>query len=130
MLTIFYDGLCPLCNCEINYLKAHNANASISFVDINEACQLALYPRINYADAQATLHAIDDDGKLLLGLDANVAAWSRVGKMQGLKILRWPLIRCVADYCYRVFAKHRTTIAQLLMPKQCASLCQARGYRE
>jgi predicted DCC family thiol-disulfide oxidoreductase YuxK len=38
-----------------------------------------------------------------------------VGKHRWLAILRWPVIRHIADLCYLFFARHRQKISGLLM---------------
>ncbi len=124
MLTLFYDGACPLCAREIAALKGHDVNNVISFVDINDQAQLSKYPHISYSDAQAVLHAIDAQGNILLGLDANVAAWNCVGKMAWLNVLRAPVIKVIADFFYRMFAKHRTKISGLISSKHCQQSCR------
>lgn len=130
MLTLFYDGSCPLCAREIASLRAHDSRAAITFVDINDLHQFDLYPQISYDDAVSTLHAIDSDGTVLLGLDANVAVWSAVGKMRWLKVLRWPIIRIGADAAYRLFARHRNRIGALFQTKQCDDACKVRCKHE
>ncbi|MBS3797734.1 MULTISPECIES: DUF393 domain-containing protein [unclassified Pseudoalteromonas] len=123
MLTLFYDGNCPLCTAEIRKLKGYDQCGALALVDINSDEDLSRYPMIDYHAANATLHAIDENGRVLLGLDANVAVWRAVGKYPWLRVLRWPLIRIVADCCYRIFANNRHRIAGWLSARSCKEQC-------
>ena len=40
-LTMYYDGLCPLCQAEILFLSGRNEAGLLSFVDINSAEYIA-----------------------------------------------------------------------------------------
>ncbi|MFY8275218.1 thiol-disulfide oxidoreductase DCC family protein [Pseudoalteromonas sp. SSDWG2] len=124
MLTLFYDGACPLCNAEITKLKSYDSEQRITFVDINNERDFIYYPQVSFEQAFDTLHAIDCDGRILLGLDANIAAWNAVGKYRWLNVLRLPVLRLISDACYRLFAKHRVWISNKLMGCRCNQQCK------
>ncbi|KZN59825.1 hypothetical protein N473_02615 [Pseudoalteromonas luteoviolacea CPMOR-1] len=75
------------------------------------------YPDIDPAQANLVLHALDDKGLLLLGLDVTHRAWQLVGMGWLYAPLRWPLIKPVADKLYLMFAKNRYRISYLLTGK-------------
>ena len=77
------------------------------------------YTHINSVEAMRILHAETGDGKLLLGLDANVAAWRQVNGKPWLAILRWPLIRPLADLAYLFFARNRYAISGIFTGTSC-----------
>ncbi|XOV86408.1 MAG: thiol-disulfide oxidoreductase DCC family protein [Pseudomonadota bacterium] len=100
--TLFYDGRCPLCSVEINHLRRMSQDR-LAFVDIHSASDLPL-------DREAllgVLHLRTADGEWLRGIDASVQAWAatRIGWLW--RVLRWPLIRVVADAAYRKWAEIR-----------------------
>jgi len=113
VLSIFYDGTCPLCTKEMDALRAYDQGAALVLVDIHSAA-FADYPNIDLTEAMTILHAIDNDGVVLLGLDANAAAWRTVGKKPWVQCLRWPVIRWFADYAYLWFARNRYRLSWLL----------------
>ncbi|WP_105258747.1 thiol-disulfide oxidoreductase DCC family protein [Pseudoalteromonas sp. T1lg88] len=123
MLTLFYDGNCPMCAAEIRKLKGCAHEGALVLIDINNDEDLSPFPMIDYHAALNTLHALDEKGQILLGLDANVAVWRAVGKYPWLRVLRWPLIRIVADCCYRIFANNRHRIAGWLSTRACKEQC-------
>lgn len=121
-LTIFYDGKCPLCIAEMRQLKAYDNGCKLNLVNIHEDDFNDQFPHIDVKKANRILHGQLDSGELLLGLDVTHRAWSLVGKHKWLTILRWPVIRIIADTVYLLFARYRNRISQLLMGKSnCAS---------
>ncbi|MCW8935455.1 MAG: DUF393 domain-containing protein [Gammaproteobacteria bacterium] len=123
MLTIYYDGHCPLCMKEMQLLKRHDNKQSINFVNLHNENFSNEHPHINVSDAIKILHGQLNTGELLLGLDVSCKAWSLVGKHKWLAILRWPLIRIIADIFYRLFARYRNKISYLLTGKKNCNSC-------
>ncbi len=117
-LTLFFDGRCPLCMAEINELKKLDRNGSLSFVDVNSDSLSKNHSYIDKESALSMLHGITGDGQMLFGLDVTVAAWAAVGKHRWLQILRWPIIRYVADAAYWLFARYRSQISSLVMGRR------------
>ena len=78
-LTIFYDGTCPLCAKEMAALAKHDVENKIQTIDIYSEA-FSDYPQIDADAANTVLHALDENGKLLLGLDVTYQAWRLVGK--------------------------------------------------
>lgn len=116
-LTIFYDGTCPLCVKEMERLALYDNQEHLMLVDIHSENFLN-YPEIDARHATKILHALDNNGTLLLGLDVTYLAWKLVGKGWLYAPLRWKLIRPVADWCYLRFANNRYTISKLLTGKR------------
>ena len=123
-LTIFYDSHCPLCNAEINQLKALDHNKKILFEDINALDFINRYPFIDKINANKLLHGQLSNGAMIYGLDVTCMAWKTVGKHRWLAILRWPVIRWFADLGYLFFARYRNNISALLMRRDKSPDCQ------
>ena len=104
ILTIFYDGNCPLCMKEMQLLKQNTIDKSIHFANLHNESFSTDYPHIDKTEAIQILHGQLNTGELLLGLDVTCKAWALVGKHKWLAILRWPVIRTIADVFYRLFA--------------------------
>lgn len=122
--TIFYDGLCPLCDIEMKHLKKRNTHGQLVFEDINAADFSARYPTLEWQALNERIHGMNEDGTMLIGLDVTHKAWSLVGKGWIYAPLRWPIIRFFADKFYLVFAKHRNTISYWLTgKKRCDVAC-------
>ncbi|MCW9046594.1 MAG: DUF393 domain-containing protein [Gammaproteobacteria bacterium] len=123
ILTIYYDGHCPLCMKEMQLLKRHDIKKYIKFVDLHNENFSNEYPHIKASDAIKILHGQLNTGELLLGLDVTCRAWNLVGKHKWLAILRWPLIRTIADIIYRLFARYRNRISHLLTGQKNCNSC-------
>ena len=102
--VLYYDGLCPLCSFEMRKLEVH-ADAQLQLVDIHT---LTNAPGLPAKQALLTrLHLKRADGRLLIGLDASVAAWQHTRFGVLYRWLRWPVIRSVSDCLYTDWAQVR-----------------------
>ena len=123
-LTIYYDGLCPLCRAEIEHLEKLDTAGKLQLEDINRPDFTSRFPHIDPVAADRILHAEAADGQLIYGLDVTCLAWKLVGKGHWFAFLRWPVIRPVADLCYRFFARHRHRISGWFgRPRACDERC-------
>ncbi len=101
---LFYDGQCPLCLTEMDRLR-ELADPGLELIDIHTMADAADLPERD--TLLGTLHLRRDQGVFLTGMDANVAAWQHTRYGWLWRPLRWPLIRTVADACYRHWARWR-----------------------
>ncbi|MGH1485960.1 MAG: thiol-disulfide oxidoreductase DCC family protein [Cellvibrionaceae bacterium] len=102
--TLYYDGLCPLCRKEIKLLKRLSGD-NLAFKDIHRSDKTESQPS---KDALLKrLHLKTSNNIWLIGLDANVHAWSKTPYGWLFKILRWPIIRQIADRVYDLWADRR-----------------------
>jgi predicted DCC family thiol-disulfide oxidoreductase YuxK len=115
LLTIFYDGNCPLCSKEINLLKEYDSKNRLLFEDIHAVDFIQRYPYIDKLYANRILHGQLSNGEMIYGLDVTCLAWKTVGKHRWLSILRWPVIRTLSDLAYVFFARHRNRISSLFI---------------
>lgn len=123
-LTVFYDGRCPLCVKEMRYLATLNVQGHLAFFDIHDATLAQRHPDINFYRANAYLHGKTESGAIITGLDVTYYTWKLVGKGFWFAPLRWPIIKPLADICYRFFAKHRVRISHLLTRQpRCEQSC-------
>lgn len=102
--TLYYDGHCSLCSAEMARL-GKLCDGRLELRDIHDLEPDPALP--DRATLLRNLHLRTADGRLLTGLDANVAAWqhTRLGPLW--RWLRWPLIRPIADAAYRLWAERR-----------------------
>ena len=120
---MFYDGQCPLCTREVDWLRSLDKDARLELVDINQRDFSERYPEIDYAGAQQVLHG-KLDGKVIYGLEVTYWAWTLVGKRKWVAPITWPVIRVIANGLYSFFARHRHTITKLLFADRvCATHC-------
>lgn len=123
-LTIFYDGGCPLCAAEMRHLNSLDVLGKITFEDIYADDFSARFAHIDQQEADRILHGQLANGELIYGLDVTYQAWALVGKRRWVAILRWPLIKQVADVGYLFFAKHRYRISRLVTGQARCESCE------
>ena len=110
-LIFLFDGGCPLCLRETNFLKSKDSLKKINFVDINRNdYNPILYKDISYAEAMSNLHGILENGTIIKGL--NVLAYSY--ELVGFGWIYYPLkIKFLAptlNLIYQYWAKYRLKI--------------------
>ena len=127
-LTIFYDGTCPLCVSEMQQLRVLDSQSEgpvrIAFADIYQEGFRDQYPEIDPQQADRILHGRLADGTLLLGLDVSCCAWQLVGRKPWLQVLRWPIVRWLADGAYWLFARNRYRLSWLLTGQRRCRSCE------
>ncbi len=124
MLTIFYDGFCPLCAAEMNQLKRLDYQEQLILEDIQANDFSARFPHIDPIQADKILHGQLDNGDIIKGLEVTCLAWKLVDKHKWIQVLRWPLIRIFADLFYLFFARYRHPISSFLTRKSPCTACQ------
>lgn len=108
-LTVWYNTRCPVCDAGVVKQKSKLIEAvktgRIEFRDINlEPDALARFGA-SLEDIRRRLHAVDGEGRLLVGADVAVAVWRATpgeGWLAGL--VGNPLVRPFARFGYDRFA--------------------------
>ena len=68
-VRMLYDGGCPLCEREVDFLRSRNTEGRIDFVDIDSDEFDASWNRgIGFEQAMASIHAIRADGSVISGV--------------------------------------------------------------
>ncbi len=122
-LTVFYDGGCPLCVSEMRHLSRLDTEGKISLENIYAADFNQRFPHIDQQRADQILHGQLASGEVIYALDVTYTAWALVGKRHYVAVLRWPVIKQIANYSYRLFAKYRATISRLLTGSERCEMC-------
>lgn len=115
-LTLLYDGACPVCNLEMDNLKARNAAGLLHFVDISTP----LFDPTPYGTTlqamNALIHAARPDGSLVVGVEVFRLAYGAVGLGHLAAPTGWPVLKPAFDAAYKVFARHRYGFSAAFMP--------------
>jgi predicted DCC family thiol-disulfide oxidoreductase YuxK len=108
-LTVLYDGGCPLCLREVNFLRRRDGERHrLGFVDIDaEDYEPAAHGGIGYREAMGRIHAIGADGEVLRDVEVFRRAYALIGLGWLYAPTRWPLLRQLADGAYRIWAALR-----------------------
>lgn len=115
-LTLFFDGACPICNLEIDNLKARNGGQLLRFVDITRPGFDPAALGVSLADLNGLIHATRPDGSLVVGVEVFRLAYSAVGLGHWAAPSGWPFLKPLADAGYKVFAANRYGFSAAMMP--------------
>ena len=113
VLTVLYDGACPLCRREIAVyrgLQPLQADAPVCFADVNDAA-LPLPPGTTREQLLARFHVRGRDGKLLSGAQAFLALWAALPGWRWLALTgRIPGAPWAMERGYRLFLRWRPAL--------------------
>ena len=125
-LTFLFDGGCPLCLRETNYLKKRDILNQIKFVDINrKEYNPNLFNDISYSEAMSNLHGIMENGEIIKGLDVLAYSYELIGLGWVYYPLKIKFLSPILRLVYRNWAKYRLRITgRSNIEKLCASQCE------
>ncbi|MGL5795588.1 MAG: thiol-disulfide oxidoreductase DCC family protein [Waterburya sp.] len=113
-IKLLYDGECPLCVREVNFLTKKDAGRKIiKFVDITE---LDYDPEdnanIDYATAMGRIHAILADGTVIKNVEVFRRIYEELGMGWVYAITKLPLIGAIAEWFYGIWADWRLKLTK------------------
>ena len=124
-LTIFFDGGCPLCKREINFLQSKNQKGALSFIDINTSdFSSDLKYGITYKQAMDRIHAMKSDGSVIKDIKVFQEAYSLIGLGWIYAPTKLPILDKFIEFIYGLWAKYRLKIT--LRPS-IEKLCAEKG---
>ena len=125
-LIFLFDGGCPLCLRETNFLKSKDELNKIDFVDINNVnYNPILFKDISYAEAMSNLHGILENGNIIKGLDVLAYSYELIGLGWVYYPLKIQFLAPVLRLFYKFWAKYRLKITgRSNIEKLCTSECK------
>jgi predicted DCC family thiol-disulfide oxidoreductase YuxK len=108
-IKLLYDGECPLCLREVNFLQKKDANRGlIAFIDIADPnYNPSDHSNIDYATAMGRIHAILADGTVITDLEVFRQVYDILGMGWVYAVTKIPIIGGIADKFYGIWAKFR-----------------------
>ena len=108
-VKLLYDGACPLCVREVNFLQKRDAGRGlVAFVDIAD---LDYSPEenggIDFETAMGLIHAVLPDGSTLVGVPVFRKVYEVLGMGWVYAITKVPIVGPIADFVYNVWADWR-----------------------
>lgn len=127
-LTLFYDGNCPFCKREVDWLRKRDRDGKLDYVDICDPGFDQGQHRLQGRDVHARIHAVRADGEVLEGMAVFREVYRRLGLGWLLAPTGWPVLRPTFDLLYRLFARNRLRLGRLLSRGNCGeSRCDRHG---
>ena len=111
--TVFYDGACPLCRREIDFMRRKDVNKRLTFEDVS--VDGATLPAGRTRDqALARFHVRGADGTVRDGAAAFASMWNELPALRPLaKLARIPGMVWVLEGLYRLFLPVRPFLQRL-----------------
>ena len=113
-IKLLYDGECPLCVREANFLTQKDADRGIvKFIDI---ASLDYNPSenagIDFATAMGTIHAILPDGTVIKNVEVFRQVYEVLGMGWVYAVTKIPIVGAIADWIYKVWAHWRLKLTR------------------
>jgi predicted DCC family thiol-disulfide oxidoreductase YuxK len=113
-LTLFFDGQCAFCATEMQRLAGWDRANRLDYVDISLPGFDPAPLGATMEDLNLEMYSMTADGNVLVGVDSLLAAYTLVGKGYLVWPLRVPLLREFLAWLYRLFARNRYKMSDLL----------------
>ena len=124
-LTIFFDGGCPLCKREVDFLQSRNQKGYLSFIDINTSdFYLDLRYGITYKQAMERIHALKSDGSVIKDIKVFQEAYTLIGLGWIYAPTKLPIVDKFIEFIYGIWAKYRL---KLTFRPSIEKLCTEKG---
>ena len=115
VLTVLYDGGCPMCRREIAHvqgLASTRPDSALCFLDVS--ADHSAVPAAERAALMARFHVQRADGSRLSGAAAFVAMWARLPGWRWLaRLAQLPGVLTLLEWAYRGFLRVRPRLQAL-----------------
>ena len=118
-VEVFFDGDCPLCRREINWLRKRDRQHKVRFTDIAADDFDPLPLGKSHSDLMARIHGRLPSGEWIEGVEVFRRLYSAVGFGWLVAPTRLPGIRGTLDLGYRVFARYRLRLTGRCSAESC-----------
>ncbi|MFO0936338.1 MAG: DUF393 domain-containing protein [Gemmataceae bacterium] len=119
-IEVFFDGGCPLCLREINFLKGRDRHEKIIFTDIDAADFRPEDCGKTYDELMSKMHGRLPDGAWITGVEVFRRLYSAIGLGPLVTLTRLPVISQIMDIGYRIFAKNRLRLTGRYIGPSCS----------
>jgi predicted DCC family thiol-disulfide oxidoreductase YuxK len=106
-IKLLYDGDCPLCSREVEFLRRRNRAGRLALEDIAAPGFDPARYGLDAAQVMARIHGVLPDGRVVEGMEVFRRAYAAVGLGWLLAPSRWPLVSRLFDRAYAIFARNR-----------------------
>jgi predicted DCC family thiol-disulfide oxidoreductase YuxK len=111
-IKLLYDGECPLCMREVNFLKKRDAGRGlVAFVDIaDENYNPQEHGGVDFETAMGRIHAVLPDGSVIKNVEVFRRVYEALGMGWVYTATKWPVIGPIVDRLYGIWADWRLTL--------------------
>jgi len=120
---LLYDGQCPFCRREVEWLKSRDKRERLVIEDISDPNFHAEVYGLSQTEVMAVMHGVLPDRRIVRRVEAIREAYRTVGLGWLSAPLSWPVVGWLADRAYGVFARNRVALGRLF-GRSCKGSCK------
>jgi len=125
-LSIYFDGLCPLCSREISHYRKQQGSDQIRFVDITSTEFNPVEEGIDPVKVHKVLHVRTAAGELKTGVDSFIAIWEHLPSYHWLaRLARTAPVKLLLTLGYQGFV-----VLRPLLPRRSRAQCESSPFCE
>lgn len=111
-IKLLYDGKCPLCLREVNFLRKRDAGRGlVEFVDIaDDNYTPDEHGGVDFETAMGRIHAVLPDGTVIKNMEVFRRVYELLGMGWIYAATKWPIISPIVDTLYGIWADWRLTL--------------------
>jgi predicted DCC family thiol-disulfide oxidoreductase YuxK len=107
LVTLYFDGDCPLCIKEITFLKSLTPPKTVEYIDIaDKSISFSAHGK-DCSTLMAEIHAKDSQGNWLIGMEAFRAVYEHTPYHRLFSMTKLPILKQIFDAAYLLFARNR-----------------------
>ena len=134
-IKLLYDGKCPLCLREVNFLKKRDAGRGlVAFVDIaDDNYTPDAHGGVDFETAMGRIHAVLPDGTIIKNVEVFRRVYETLGMGWIYAVTKLPIVGNIVDSLYAIWADWRLTLtgrpdlAAIAADRQKRIECKAQG---
>jgi predicted DCC family thiol-disulfide oxidoreductase YuxK len=129
-ITVYFDGLCPLCSREINHYRHQVGAEQINFCDITDANFNAKQEGVDPFLVHKVMHVKKANGSLSVGVHAFIEIWQTLPKYRwAARAAKNPIIFFFLHIAYQIFAKIRPLLPRKTRECEASPFCEIKGKK-
>lgn len=111
-IKLLYDGKCPLCLREVNFLKKRDAGRGlVAFVDIADDNYIPdAHGGVDFETAMGRIHAVLPDGTIIKNVEVFRRVYETLGMGWVYAVTKLPIIGGIVDSLYAIWADCRLSL--------------------
>ncbi|AFZ43632.1 thiol-disulfide oxidoreductase DCC [Halothece sp. PCC 7418] len=111
-IKLLYDGECPLCLREVNFLQKRDAGRGlVKFIDIaDDNYQPEANGGVDFETAMGRIHGVLPDGTVVKDVEVFRRVYEALGMGWVYAITKLPVVGAIADWVYGLWADRRLAL--------------------
>jgi predicted DCC family thiol-disulfide oxidoreductase YuxK len=122
-VKLLYDGDCPFCRREVEWLKRRDRSGNLVLENIAAIGFDPVSYGLTREEVMGKLHGILPDGRVVRGMEAVRRAYQSVGLGWVVAPTKLPIVRGMTDVMYRAFARNRVRLGRMFGRKCESGTC-------